>query len=60
MARIDKIIGIKRYRDTSTFGKVDGEQFTGKSEEIVLDLHNFDEKIYQIFKEHGMLEIEDK
>ncbi len=57
-SRIDKIIGIKKYRDTSTFGQPDGEQFTGEIEEIILDLHNFDENIYKIFKEHGMLQIE--
>src|SRR5690606_34413402 len=51
-SKIDKIIGIKRYRDTSTFGQVDGEQFTGEEEEMVLDLHNFDENTYRIFKEH--------
>lgn len=57
--KLDKIIGIKRYRDTSTFGKADGEKFTGEVEEIILDLHNFDENIYEIFKEHGMVEIEE-
>lgn len=58
ISRIDKIIGIKKYRDISTIGQLDGEQFTGEIEEIILDLHNFDENIYKIFKEHGMLEIE--
>ncbi|MDO5616083.1 MAG: hypothetical protein Q4G16_07825 [Cruoricaptor ignavus] len=57
-ARIAKIIGIKKYRDTSTIGQSDGEQFTGEVDEIILDLNNFDENIYRIFKEHGMLEIE--
>lgn len=57
--KLDKIIGIKRYRDTSTFGKADGEKFTGEVEEIILDIHNFDENIYKIFKEHGMVEIEE-
>lgn len=57
--KLDKIIGIKRYRDTSTFGKADGEKFTGEVEEIILDLHNFNENIYEIFKEHGMVEIEE-
>lgn len=57
LRRIDKIIGIKRYRDISSFGQQDGEQFTGEVEEMVLDLHHFDENIYNIFKEHGMLEI---
>ncbi len=56
--QMDKIIGIKKYRDTSTIGQPDGEQFTGEEEEIVLDLHNFDENIYKIFEEHGMLKIE--
>lgn len=56
--KIDKIIGIKRFKDTSTFGKCDGEKLTGKEEELILDLHNFNENIYEIFKEHGMVEIE--
>lgn len=57
-SRIDKIIGIKKYRDTSTIGQPNGEQFTGEQEEIILDLHNFDENIYKIFEEHKMLKIE--
>lgn len=56
--KLDKIIGIKRFRDTSTFGSYDGEKFTGKVEEIILDIHDFDENIYEIFKKHGMIEIE--
>lgn len=58
-SKIKKIIGIKKYRDISTIGQPDGEQFTGEEEEIVLDLHNFDENVYKIFEEHGMLKIED-
>lgn len=58
-SRIDKIIGIKRFRDTTTIGEEGGEQFTGEIEEIVLDMHHFDENIYAIFKEHGMLSIEE-
>lgn len=56
-SQIVKIIGAKKYRDQSTIGQPDGEQFTGETDEIVLDLYNFDENIYEIFKEHGMLEI---
>jgi hypothetical protein len=44
--------------ELSKIGQEDGERFTGEIEEIVLDLHNFDENIYRIFKQHGMLEIE--
>lgn len=58
MERIDKVIGIKRYRDTSSFGQIGGEQYTGEVEEFVLDLHHFDEKIYNVLKEHYMLEVE--
>ncbi|CAI9429328.1 Uncharacterised protein [Candidatus Ornithobacterium hominis] len=57
-SRIDKIIGVKKYRDTSTIGQPDGEKFTGIEEELVLDLNNFDENIYKIFEDHGMLEIQ--
>ena len=28
-------------------------KFTGEEERIVLDLHNFDENIYNIFKDHN-------
>lgn len=52
---IDKIIGIKRYRDISTIGETDGEQFTGEVEELVLDFHNYNEEIYQILNDHDML-----
>ena len=52
---IDKIIGIKRYRDISTIGETDGEQFTGKVEELVLDFHNYNEEIYQILNDHDMV-----
>lgn len=58
MERIDKVIGIKRYRDTSSFGLIDGEEYTGEVEEFVLDLHHFDEKVYNVLKEHHMLEVE--
>lgn len=57
-SKIDKIIGIKKYRNISTIGQPDGEQFTGETEEIILDLHNFDENTYTILKEHGMIEIQ--
>lgn len=57
-SRINKIIGIKKNRNTSTFGQYDGEQFTGEVEEIILDLNNFDKNIYKTFIEHGMLKIE--
>lgn len=58
MERIDKVIGIKRYRDTSSFGQIGGEEYTGEVEEFVLDLHHFDEKVYKVLKEHHMLEVE--
>lgn len=54
-ARIDKFIGIKRYRDISTIGQVNGEQFTGESEEFILDPHNFDKDVYTIFEENGII-----
>ncbi|GIM53289.1 hypothetical protein CAPN004_23180 [Capnocytophaga cynodegmi] len=57
-SKIKRIIGIKKYRDISTIGQPNGEQFTGETEEFILDLHNFDENIYKIFEEHKMLEIE--
>lgn len=58
-SQINKIIGVKKHRDIATIGQPDGEQFTGKTEEVILDLHNFDENTYKIFEEHGMLEIEE-
>lgn len=57
--KIDKIIGVQRYRDTSSFCQENGEQFTGKTEEFVLDLHHFDENIYTLLREHGLLEIKE-
>lgn len=57
-SQIAKIIGIKNYRDQSAIGELDGEQFTGETDEIILDLNNFDKNIYEIFKLHGLLEIE--
>ncbi len=57
-SKIDKIIGIKKYRDIATIGQSDGEFFTGEEEEFILDMHNFDESIYKIFEEHGFLTLE--
>jgi hypothetical protein len=59
MNKIDKIIGIKRYKDCNWIGTgyKHEKNFTGETEEFVLDLHNFNENIYQVFKDHYALDI---
>jgi len=54
---IDKIVGVKKYHDISKFGAIGENYFTGKEEEFVLDMHNFDENIYNFFRKHNALEI---
>lgn len=56
---IDKVIGIKRYKEINWIGTGwdHYDDFTGETEEYVLDLHHFDQDIYRIFKEHNALEI---
>ena len=54
---ISKVIGIKRFRDATTIGQRDGVSFTGKIEETVLDLENFDEDIYKRIKQYINFEI---
>lgn len=56
---IDKVIGVKRYKDINWIGTgwEHYEDFTSETEEYVLDLHHFDQDIYRIFKEHNALEI---
>ena len=41
---IDKIIGIKRYKDINWLGTEKENDFTGETEEIVLEMGNFNEK----------------
>ncbi len=55
---IDKIIGVKRYRNIGHFNVIYEQEFTGETEEIVLDMHNFDEKVYDFFRQHDAFEIE--
>lgn len=59
ISKIDKIIGIKKYRNKTFLEDSFDEHYTGEIEEIILDLHNFDENIYEIFKEHEMVEIKE-
>ncbi len=56
---IDKVIGIKRYKEINWIGTgwEHYDDFTSETEEYVLDLHHFDQDIYRIFKEHNALEI---
>ena len=55
---IDKIVGVKKYHDINKFGTENEGDFTGEEEEYVLDMHNFDENVYNFFREHEALEIE--
>lgn len=59
ISRIDKIIGLKHFCDKTTISREDGGQFTGETEELILDLHHFDENIYTLLREHGLLEIKE-
>lgn len=54
---IDKIIGLKKYRNPEWLGTEREKEFNGKEEEIVLDMRNFDNSIYEIFKQHDAFEI---
>lgn len=56
-SKIEKIIGVKRFRDITTIGNVDGELLTGDSEDLTLDLHDFDNKICKILQQHVMFTI---
>lgn len=49
---IDKIIGIKKFKDVNWIGTEKEDFYSGKEENIVLDLNAFDESIYQIFIQH--------
>jgi len=55
---VDKVIGTKSYY---TIDSIFEETFElgGKTEEFVLDMHSFDNDIYQLFKKHHLLEIEE-
>jgi hypothetical protein len=55
--KIDKIIGMKKYRNQIWIGTDREQDFTGETEEIVLDMHNFDEKTYKFFRQHEAFEI---
>lgn len=55
ISKIDKIIGIKKYRDKTYIEDYSDKYYTGKEEEFILDLHHFKSDIYQIFKTHDML-----
>lgn len=50
-------MGVKCYRDPNNIGEYDYTKFTGEKEEIVLDLHHFDEEAYRFFTEHNALEV---
>lgn len=55
ISKIDKIIGIKKYRDKTYIEDSYNRHYTGQEEEIILDLHDFDFDIYQTFEKHNML-----
>lgn len=57
-SKIDKIIGVKRFRDATTLGQQDGEQFTGETKELILNLHSFNNEICKSLKQHINFTIE--
>lgn len=56
ISKIDKIIGIKKYRDKTKIGNCYPRVYINE-EEIILDLKKIDMDIYKIFEEHGMLSL---
>lgn len=56
--KVNRIIGKKRFKKTKWIGTEKEDEFTGEEEVFVLDLNNFDEDIYLIFKEHGAIEMQ--
>ena len=48
---------IKRYKDINWLGTEKENDFTGETEEIVLEMGNFNEKNYDFFKQHEAFEI---
>lgn len=57
VSKIDKFIAVKHYKDCEWLGTAREKEFNGIEEEIVLDMNNFDENVYQLFKDHGVLEL---
>ncbi|BDC98854.1 hypothetical protein [Persicobacter psychrovividus] len=58
---VDKFIATKVYYNTDAIGSENEEKHTlptGKEERIVLDMRNFDEKVYKYFLDHKILQFE--
>lgn len=56
ISKINKIIGIKKYRDKTYIEDSSDKYYIGKEEEIILDLHHFNSDVFQLFETHDMLE----
>jgi hypothetical protein len=54
---IDKVIGIKRFKNIEWLGTEMEDTFTGEKEEYILDLNQFEESVYQVFLQHEALTI---
>lgn len=57
VSEIDKIIGIKKNFVIDSFDK-DEYEYNGETKEYVLDLHQFDENIYETLKSYHVVEFE--
>ncbi len=58
---VDKFIAKKVYYNTDAIGSENERKITlptGKEERIVLDMRNFDEKVYKYFLDHKILQFE--
>ena len=59
-SKIDRIIGIKRFKDTNWLATSRKREFNGEKSEVILDLTNFDNDVYSIFKLHEALDIKNE
>ncbi len=55
--KVNKVIGKKRFKKTKWIGTEKEDEFTGKEEVFVLDLNNFNQDVYAVFKEHEAIEV---
>lgn len=54
---VDKVIGIKRFKDVSWIGSEKERDFTGEEEKTILDLNSFDKNVYSIFFQHEAITV---
>jgi hypothetical protein len=63
---IEKVIGIKRFKDTAWIGTDREQEYTDETEEYEMDMvysdgcFHFDENKCEIFKQHNVMEVEEE